>query len=205
MEGAGSRQGLGTGPVTDPLGRPSQGVLENRTAAEVRDDRTDVRARSRRALVGVHNAEVQLLIASQRAARRAIFASINAGLSARHVGAIVSVVSRFADRRAGVVAIDQNARASALQQIAAEEAQELARLVLEHAAEKRALRSSALLSLVTVHRAERRIMRRRNRRQRVVAAIVLQPAQQPSSNAIRRAKPVKRLPAVVGRFGSDKQ
>ena len=38
------------------------------------------------------------------------------------------------------------------------------------AAEKRALRLSALLSMVTAHRAERRILRRRNRRQRSVRA-----------------------------------
>lgn len=62
-----------------------------------------------------------------------------------------------------------------MRQIAAEEAQELARLTLEHAAEKRALRSSALLSMVTAHRADRRNLRQRNRRQRLMAAIVLQP------------------------------
>lgn len=98
-------------------------------------------------------------------------------------------MSRFAERRAGVVATDQNERASALRQIAAEEAQELARLVLEHAAQKRALRSSALLSMVTAHRAERRTLRHRNRRQRVVAAVVMQKEQHLPSGAVRQGVP----------------
>jgi len=150
----------------------------------------------------VHNAEVHLLIASQRAARRALLASIDAGLSARHVGAIAAVVSRFADRRAGVVAIDQSARASALQLIATEEAQELARLVLEHAAEKRALRSTALLSMVTAHRAERRTMRRRNRRQRLVVAVVLKSAPRMPSTSRRRATSALPIARVFNRSGS---
>lgn len=80
-----------------------------------------------------------------------------------------------------------------MRQIAAEEAQELARLTLEHAAEKRALRSAALFSIATVHRADRRNIRRRNRRQRIVAAIVLQPVRNrvavdtsPSRKRVRR-------------------
>jgi hypothetical protein len=141
----------------------------------VKDNRSDARVRSRRALVGLHDAEVQLLLACQRAARRAALASIDAGVSSRHAGIIAAVVSRFADRRAGVVTTDTEARSAALRQIAAEEAQELARLTLEHAAEKRALRSSALLSMAIVHRADRRSLRRRNRRQRIMSAIVLQP------------------------------
>lgn len=141
----------------------------------MKENLSDVRGRSRRALVGLHDAEVQLLLAGQRAVRRAVLASIDAGISARHAGIIAAVVSRFADRRASVVIKDVAARSAALRQIAAEEAQELARLTLEHAAEKRALRLSALLSMAIVHRADRRSLRRRNRRQRIMAAIVLQP------------------------------
>lgn len=177
--------------MTGASDRPSQSTLETRTASEMRDSRSDMRARSRRALVGVHDAELQLLLASQRAARRAALASIDAGLSARHAGAIAAVVARFADRRAGVVATDQAERAAALRQIAAEESHELARLALEHAAEKRALRSSALLSMVTAHRAERRILRRRNRRQRIMAAIVQSPARLLRSKAEHAAKTVR--------------
>ena len=78
------------------------------------------------------------------------------------------------------------ARADAIRALVAEEVHELARLALEHAAEKRALRKSVVLSLATVHRIERRSMRTRNRRQRIMAAVVMQPRERPRADGATR-------------------
>ena len=187
MEGARSRQGLGTGPVTDTLGRPSQGVLENRTAADLKHDRRDFRSRCRRAVIGLHAAELQVLIASQRAARRAAVRSIHAALSGRHAGAVAAIVAKFADRRAALASRTGQERAAAFQQLSAEEAHELARLALEHAAEKRALRQAALVPLAARQRSARKNLRRRNRHQRIVLAVKLEP------HRMRRPKSVPRV------------
>ncbi|MFM9938636.1 MAG: hypothetical protein ACKVP7_03970, partial [Hyphomicrobiaceae bacterium] len=190
-EGARPRQGVGAGPVTDTLGRPSQGVLENRTAAprtavDVRRDNQDIRFRTRRALMAIGTSEQQLLAASQRAARQSALEAIDAGLSVRHAGAIAAVVARFADRKAALTDQEPSARADAMRALAAEEVHELARLALEHAAEKRALRKSVVLSLAAVHRIERRSMRTRNRRQRIMAAVVMQPRERPRADGATR-------------------
>lgn len=171
MEGARSRQGLGAGPITDTLGRPSQGVLENRTAAEARQNRQSVRTHGRKAVLAVHNAKMHLLIASQRAAQRAAVFSIDAALSSRHASAIAIVVARFADRRSTLASMSDTERGAALRQLASDEAHELARLALDHASEKRALRKATLGSMLVADRAARRSLRVRNRHQRIVVAI----------------------------------
>ena len=87
------------------------------------------------------DAEFQLLIAAQRSERQRALAAIDASLSAQHASAISAVVSKYADRRAALAQIgDAGERAAAGRHLSAEEAAELARLVLVHAAEKRQLR-----------------------------------------------------------------
>lgn len=162
---------MGAGPVTDTLGRPSQGVLENRTAAELRLDRQSPRERGRKAVVALHDAEMDLLIASQRAARRAAARAIDTALSARHSSAIAAVVLRYADRRSALTGMSETERAAALRQLATDEAHELARLALEHASEKRAMRKSAVQSKSIADKAARRTLRLRNRRQRIVVGV----------------------------------
>lgn len=175
MEGARPRQRLGTGPVTGPLERPSQRAPENRKAAEqARPARDPIRA-ARRAVGSIHTAEQQLLSAAQREERDRAVRAIDAGLAGRHAGNVAAVVARFADRRAALAMMtDPNVRAAAAQRLAAEEAHELARLALEHAAEKRRLRNSVLASMGVLHRSARRALCQRLRRQRVGIAVQLQ-------------------------------
>jgi hypothetical protein len=188
LEGAGSRQGVRAGPITDTLGRPSQGVLENRTAADLKYESQNLRDRCRRAVIGIHAAELQVLIASQRAARRAAVRSIHAALSGRHAGAIAAVVAKFAGRRTALASGAEQERAATLHQLSTEEAQELARLALEHAADKRALRQAALVPLATRQRTARRDLRRRNRRQQIVIAIQLDLRRHGRSTSARRIR-----------------
>lgn len=143
MEGARQGQRVRKGPVTGPLDRPSQQPLETRKAADhIRPARDVIRA-ARKTVISIHNVELQLLAASQRAERSKAIRAIDAVLAARHTSNIAAVIARFADRRTTLAQmIDPNARAAAAHQLAAEETAELARLALEHAAEKRQLRKS---------------------------------------------------------------
>ncbi len=162
---------MGAGPVTDTLGRPSQSVLENWTATEAKHRIPSLRVRRRRAVASLHNAEMHLLIARQRAARRAIAQAVDAGLSARHTSAVAAVVSKFANLRAMLAQGDEQIRAAGLQRISSDEAHELARLALEHAAEKRSHRHATLAPLYLAHGRERRELRRRSRHHRIVLAV----------------------------------
>ena len=69
--------------------------------------------------------------------------------------------------------IHPGARAAASQQIAIEEANELARLAVEQAADKRQLRRHVLAGLSGRHRGMRRSLRRRQRHQRAGLAVPL--------------------------------
>ena len=96
-------------------------------------------------------------------------------MSARHASNIAAVIAKFAGRRAALVQItDPNARAAAAHQLATEETAELARLAIEHAAEKRRLRHATLATLAIAHRPARRTLRQRQRRQKIGIAVQLQ-------------------------------
>lgn len=160
--------------------------------------------RRRRAVIGLHQAEEQVLIASHRAARRAAVQSIHAALSARHGSAVSAVLAKFADRRAALVRHgEEGERAAALRHVSADEAHELARLALEHAAEKRALRKSMLAPMERQQCKARRELRRRNRRQRMILAIQLAAPRlrnATSTPSTRTAQTVKFLPFAVDRM-----
>ena len=177
---------MGEGPVTGASDRPSRSPLENRTAAEFRQERQSARARGRKAFVALHNAEMDLLVASQRAARHAALRAIDAALSSRHASAIAIVVARFADRRAALAAMSDTERNAALRQLAVDEAHELARLALELASEKRAMRKASLLSMAVMHRAARRNLGLRNRRQRISVSVQQGRVWRPEPFSLRR-------------------
>jgi len=87
---------------------------------------------------------------------------------------VAAVVSRFADRRAAVAqVIDASTRAAMNQQIAIEEANELARLAAEHAAEKRQIKRHVLINIKSKHRELRRRRRQSHRHQRIAVGIQL--------------------------------
>jgi hypothetical protein len=113
---------------------------------------------------------------------------------------VAAVVSRFADRRAALAQIaDAGTRAAMNQQIAAEEAIELARLAVEHAAEKRQIRRHVLVTISAKHRELRRRLRQSHRHQRVGLAVQFRPL---SSLHDRKAfKSVRYLPRkALGKF-----
>ena len=153
---------------------PERGSPETRTAIQsLRDSRDPARA-ARRTVIAIHAVERELQSASLAAERRQALAAVDAGLRSLHASRIAAVVSRFADRRAALAQMtDPGARAAASQQIALEEANELARLAVEHAGEKRRLRHSVLANLGGNHRAVRRNLRQRQRHQRAGLAVQL--------------------------------
>ena len=195
--------------MTGPLDRPSQGALENRKASDlVRPAKDGVRT-VRRTVSSMHAAERQLLFAGQQTERKQVIAAINAGLRSQHGARVAAVVSRFADRRAAVAQmIDSGARAAASQQLATEEANELARLALEHASEKRHLKQAALAQLKSVHKAARQSLMQGQRRQRAGLSVQLRSLRsRPDLGRARRSSlpPLRvrisrrRLPGLVHR------
>jgi hypothetical protein len=74
----------------------------------------------------------------------------------------------------------------------------LARLALEQAAEKRAMRKAALQPMSIAQQGARRSLRLRNRRQRVVAAILQQRVTRPATarTGSRSRTPYGRIPAA---------
>ena len=93
---------------------------------------------ARRTVRSIHAAERDLQTAGLAAESRKALAAANAGLRSLHASRVAAVVARFTHRRAALMHIvDPGARAAASQQIAMEEANELARLAVEHAGEKR--------------------------------------------------------------------
>ena len=167
---------------------PERGSPETPTAIQsLREARDPIRA-ARRTVISIHAAERELQATSLAVERRQALASVDAGLRSLHASRIAAVVSRFADRRAALAMMtDPSARAAASRQIALEEANELARLAVEHAGEKRRLRHSVLANLGGNHRAVRRNLRQRQRHQRAGIAVqlhALRPkATDPRSNA----------------------
>jgi hypothetical protein len=111
---------------------------------------------------------------SLAAERRQALAAVDAGLRSLHASRVAAVVSKFADRRAALMHMtDAGARVAASQQIALEEANELARLAVDHAAEKRRMRFSWLGGIRRKHKLARRNLRRRQRHQRAGVAVLL--------------------------------
>ena len=180
---------------------PERGSPETRTAIQSLTEARDPVRAARRTIISIHAAERELQSVSMAAERRQALAAVDAGLRSLHAGRIAAVVSRFADRRAALaMMVDPGARAAASQQVAMEEANELARLAVEHAGEKRRLRHSVLASLGSKHRAVRRNLRQRQRHQRAGFAIqlhVLQPkATEPRSEARASALRAWHVPRV---------
>lgn len=196
MEGARPRQGLGAGPVTGALERPSQGAPEKRKATsrsviETARSERDARRNVRQTLASIHAAERQLPAATHLVERRQAVQAVDAGLQAQHASRIAAVIARFAGRRVALSEMsDPAARAAALQQLGSEEASELARLALEHAAEKRQARRAVLATTGGTHRAVRRSLQQRQRHQRAGIAVQLK-AWQPRRNGGRRGALVK--------------
>lgn len=151
-------------------------------------------------MASIHTAELQLLAASQRAERSQAIRAIDAALSARHASNIAAVIARFAGRRVALTELtDPNARAAAAHQLAAEETAELARLALEHAAEKRTLRKATTAPLFAIHRAQRRSLNQSLRRQRMGIAVQLQALRPRSTTSRTHPRATSRVARRLGR------
>lgn len=158
--------------MTGPLERPSQETSETRKAKRRADSRSAF-VRVRVALRRLADADRLLLLAAQRAERSLLLASITARLGRQHTSRNAAAVALFASRRAAFLAIEDPAqRSAALARLDLEQTTELAALALAHAAEMRAARCSALLSLLPLQRDARRASRRASRRQQLGFAIV---------------------------------
>ena len=158
--------------MTGPLERPSQGALENRKAEQKIQPTHRSIAIARKTTAAIGAAELQLLLARQRALRTATMQSVSGALAARHASATAAIIGRFAARRAAIAGdVGPAQRTAALARIAEEEATELARQALVHGAEKRALRQATLAPILLSQRAERRQLRKLQRRARAVQAI----------------------------------
>lgn len=156
--------------MTGHLERPSQEAPETRKAAEERKHFRSQRSptASMRAL---DRAEMDLLIASQRAARRNALAGVDAALGARHASAIVAVVTRFAAQRASLDTLDAGARAAIVRRLADEEANELVNLALAHAIEKRASKRAAAKAMLPAQKSARQALQQSARRRRITMAV----------------------------------
>jgi hypothetical protein len=157
---------------------PERGSPETRTAPQsFRENQKHARdpvRLARRTIASIHAAEREMQDDSLAAERRQALAAGDAGLRSLHANKVAAVVSKFADRRAALVHMtDAGARVAASQQIALEEANELARLAIEHAAERRRMRASVMASLGGKQRAARRKLRQSQRRQRAGLAVQL--------------------------------
>ena len=190
---------MGTGPVTGPLERPSQGTSETRKAdTEIRVQRRpsrDVIKGARRAVASLSLAEMQVLVAAQREERQRTLSAVEGGLRSQHASQTAAIVGRFADRRSAVFAmIDDGARGAALARLAAEETAELAHLAVEQSGERRRLRRTTLAALTATHKATRRSLRTRHRHQQVTMAVHTRRATtQPFRLAPRRSRGSKPL------------
>ena len=128
----------------------------------------------RQTLVSIHAAERQLQSAIQSAERQQAVQAVGAGLQAQHASRIAAVIARFAGRRVALSEMaDPAVRAAAMRQLGSEEANELARLAMEHAAEKRQARRAVLASIGGTHRGARRSLQERQRHQRAGIAVQL--------------------------------
>lgn len=130
---------------------------------------------ARRALSSVLAAEMQMLIAAQRAERQRALGALDEALRSKHAVQTSAVVARFGHQRSVLSLTDPAARAAELHRLASEETAELARLALEHGTEKRRIRALILGDLTPVHRAARQSLRQSQRHQRLGFAILTHP------------------------------
>ena len=158
--------------MTGPLERPSQETSETRKARRRSHLRSTV-VRGRVALRDLSRADMDLLVAGQRAERTRLLRALSSRLRLEHLSRNAGVVALFASRRAALTMIaDPALRAAAMSRLAAEETEQLTRFALAHAAEVRAARRSILLTLSPLHREQRRGLRLRSRRQRLSFALL---------------------------------
>lgn len=186
--------------MTGFLERPSQGTSETRTVEQPTHRNRNPRRLARRAIAAIHTAEGELLAADQRSQRRAALAAGGAGLRNKHASAVATALAGFAGRRALLLQItDASVRTAALQKLAAEEVATLARLALDHAAEKRSLRRGLLAVLAPQQRHARRRLRMRQRQQRLNIAIAMRHLLPPHNHPAKSISAKSQQLRILGR------
>ena len=166
---------MGAGPLTGSLERPSQGALENRKARETRssNDRDAVSA-ARKALVGVHRAEMRVMVARHAAERRHILATARGEAAAEQSAIMRAIAAKYSDRLARVFdSGDARSAWAARDRLKLEEAIETNQATLASARSAAHGRRSKLAGLRTTQRAERQGLSVRQRRQRSVLSVHL--------------------------------
>jgi hypothetical protein len=170
---------VGAGPLTGSLERPSQGAQENRKAANRKDidtrrsERDAVRS-ARAALVGLHRAEMQIMVARHGAERRHVVEAARASASALRAATTEAITAKYAERLARIFdSGDARCAWSARERLKLEEAIEMAQAMLAVGRATAESRRSMLAALRITHRAERGGLAERQRRQRAVLAVLL--------------------------------
>ena len=190
----GSRQRLGTGPVTGPLERPSQGAPENRKAEEARH-RQPIKTRARNALAGLLRSDMSLLVAAQYAERQQAIASLEAALAALLASSVAAVVAQFGARKSELApTLDPVTRAAEMRRLMSDEVAELARLITDHASRLQRERRRVQSEILPAQRAARRALNQSHRRQKIAFAMAYHvhvPART-TSHVVDRHPPIPR-------------
>ena len=170
---------MGAGPLTGFLERPSQGAPENRKAANRKDvenrtsERDAVRS-ARAALVGLHRAELQIMVARHGAERRHVIEAARASASALRAATTQAITAKYADRLARIFdSGDARSAWAARDRLKLEEAIEMAQASLSMARSGAERRTATLAALRVAHRAERQGLAIRQRRQRATLGVLL--------------------------------
>lgn len=163
--------------MTGASERPSRSSLETRKASgsklrETHRDQRDLRSGIGKAEQALVAAEMALLVATQRVARRRALAAIDAAFAARHGDRRAAIQARYAGLRAALEpGQDAAARTAVLMRLVADEAAELAVLALEMAAERARAKRMVSVALLMQSRSARRQLRRCRRHRAVVRAV----------------------------------
>jgi hypothetical protein len=126
------------------------------------------------ALVGLHRAEMQIMVARHGAERRHVIEGARASASALRAATTQAITAKYADRLARVFdSGDARSAWAARDRLKLEEAIEMAQATLAAGRSTAEARRSTLAALRITHRAERHGLAERHRRQRGMCAVLL--------------------------------
>jgi hypothetical protein len=154
--------------------RPSHPPPENRKAAELRKAERDPIRVARRAVIGVHKAQRQLQLASDRGERQQLMAALSNEAAARRKAVFAAVHARYAAQRLLISpALSAQARAAELARLAAEEQAELQQAEQRELLADWRFRRERLAALAAGQKLRRRLMALRQRHERAMFAVLL--------------------------------
>ncbi len=182
--------------MTGQTERPSRSPPENRKA------KASPPRNAKAALLGLHRAEQQLLLASQSAERKATLQRLRAQAAVERTIARQAITDKYVRMIAAMpAALAPTERTAMLARLRLEEASEVAQLTQALAQQQAKASRGAMLDLAQRHRAQRAGLRVSQRRQRAVAAAAWVPAtirRGTSSAAVTSTRSVALRPRRAG-------